>query len=184
MAIPSAPTAPPPAQPLPGQPFPSQPYYWYAPPAQPPKDDSKLVILIVVIVLVLIIVPIVLAAVLYVMVTGLVGPQGPTPTISLRPAISCGAGCSELVVLVATEDVALAGFTVRFLVNGTVLATTTLRPGILHSDGQYTLSFVDLNTSGTLDAGDSFRLLNNFSQADCLLTVEVRNTAFSTGWTC
>lgn len=61
---------------LPVYPFP--PPYYYPPP--PRSDSGKIVLIIVVVVVILVMIPIVISAVLYFMVSGLIQSPGPGPT--------------------------------------------------------------------------------------------------------
>lgn len=150
-----------PSSPAAGPPPPPPPvvYPWYQ--APPEKRDSKLAIIIVIVVVVAIVVPVVLAAVLYVMVSGLVGPNVPiVPTFALTPATSCGTGCFDVRVASAEGAAGLGRFRVLLMLPDLRELTGPLQEGTVLSDGGMFLNFTDRAVAGLLDASDRFRLEN------------------------
>ncbi len=103
---------------------------------------------------------VVLAAVLYVMVSGLIGPTGGgNPTVAFAPAASIGAGQWRLDVGSVSSAAALSSYQVVVL-NGTTAAIPahTLISGTIGSGGGLTLSYTDVNADGKLTGGDFFVL--------------------------
>ncbi len=112
---------------------------------------------------------VVLAAVLYVMVSGLIGPTGSgNPTVAFAPATSIGAGQWRLDVGSVSSAVALSSYQVVVL-NGTTTAVPvkTIVAGCISSTGAtcpapvspgLTLSYTDTNADGKFTGGDFFVL--------------------------
>lgn len=149
-----------PSSPAAGPPPPPPPvvYPWYQPP--PKKSDSKIVIILVIVVVVLVIVPIVLAAVLYVMVSGLIAGPPAVPTVILTPATSCGTGCYDIRVADAQPASTLGTFRVLLTLPDLRSLTGSLQEGIVLAEGGMFLNFTDRAEPGVLDASDRFRLEN------------------------
>ncbi len=103
---------------------------------------------------------VVLAAVLYVMVSGLIGPTGSgNPTVAFAPATSIGANQWKIEVGSVSSAVALSSYQVTIL-NGTTVAITarTVAAGSLGTGGGLTLTYTDTNADGKLTGGDFFVL--------------------------
>jgi len=107
---------------------------------------------------------VVLAAVLYVMVSGLIGGGGTQPpAIQMGPATSTGAGTFTVALAGVDRSVALSSFKV-ILQNTTSGTPTTIIPSIvivdgnLGSSGGVSLAFEDLQADGNFNQGDFFTL--------------------------
>ncbi|TLZ50942.1 MAG: type IV pilin [Methanobacteriota archaeon] len=102
---------------------------------------------------------VVLAAVLYVMVTNLIGdPGGKKPIVTLRN-LDCVPGACRADVTGAQPPTNLAQFKVTVFTDG----QRTIQPTVLAADqdmtgGPLTLRFTDIGGEGKLTAGDAFRL--------------------------
>jgi hypothetical protein len=163
MAAPPIPPQWPYAPPYPA-PYPYPPP-WYPPPK---KDESKLALIIIVVVVVVIVVPMVLAAVLYVMVSGLIGgPNEVSPSVTFTTSTACGPTCWQFSVAGISTSASLGEFRVALLVNSTSLGILPLADGPLQDDGLRRLQFVDVSSDAQLTAGDEFRLDNQGGPADC-----------------
>lgn len=160
MVGPQAPQAPPvPPTPWQGSPYPGYPPY---PPYPPPRyDGSKIILIVVVVVVVMILVTVVLAAVLYVLVSGLIGaPDGgpQTPIVSLGSPTTCGAECWDIRVLDTTHREPLALFRVSLWIDGDPLVNPVpLAEGVVWTDDRAYLNLTDTNGDLQLSPGDAFR---------------------------
>jgi len=135
------------------------PIIWALPSASPPKStDSKAVLIVIVIVVLVILVPIVLSALLYIMVSGLIG--GPDPGATAPSVVLSSQGCvpgtCTAVVNSASRPVGFAELAVTLLVNGTPVASDQGLGTLPISGPGYRLRFSDTNTGGVFDTGDQF----------------------------
>ncbi|HEV8595761.1 MAG TPA: hypothetical protein VGR51_09555 [Thermoplasmata archaeon] len=150
----------------------------------PPKDDSrKLVLLIVAVVVIVVVISLVMAAVLYVMVSGLIGPGSDVP-LSFSQPVSCGAGCTEFFATGSVSASRLTDYTVAFTVNGGTPTTVPLADGVLYDANGITLTFTDVNGDGRLSPGDSFRVQNSGTSASCELQIRRPGEDTGIGWSC
>ncbi len=140
-------------------PYPS-PYPYYVP---PPKRNNVALIIVVVVILV-IAVPTVLAAVLYVMVSGLIG--GPTtskPVLSFTTAMPVTNGY-QLTLASASQALAPANYKVNLQINtttGSAVAMPTTSGGsvsitVAGYTGTFSVTWTDIGGERTLNGGDSF----------------------------
>jgi len=132
-------------------------------PAHRSESGNKVVIIVVIIVLLVILIPIILGAVLYFMVSGLVSSDGqPTaPVVSFGPTQAFPSNRFSVPVVTVDRSAALAGFRVRLTADfgpGLCIGSCTLADGLLDGNGALTLTFTDLDAAGTLTGGDSFSL--------------------------
>lgn len=129
-----------------------------------PATDSWLptwaIVLIVVVVVVVVL--IVLAAVLYVMVTGLVGGPGPSQT---RPAVTFSQTSAipngvEFAVAGASQSVGSSNYRMNLQVNATAGTAVTLSAAMSYTIGSntYTITWTDIGGEGDLTGGDQFRV--------------------------
>jgi len=122
------------------------------------------VIIVVAIILLVILVPIVLAAVLYVFVSGSIDGQPETPpTVAFAPAQTDLGDPDRFFIGVAAVDrmVSLSDFRVSLAANfGPRLCAPpcTLAGGVLDALAGLSLSFNDTGSGGTLSQGDVFIL--------------------------
>jgi len=103
---------------------------------------------------------VVLAAVLYVMVTRIIDVDGgdPKPSVILGN-LSCDAGACEARVTTAKPATDLGAFRVTVSANGaTVIPPTTLAADANVTGGGLTFRYRDIGGEGSMTAGDSFRL--------------------------
>jgi hypothetical protein len=155
---PSAPPGPPPGYPA----YPPYPAYpWYPP---PPRDNTALIIVIVVVLVLA--VPVVLSAMLYFMVSGLIrGPSGTPPVVLLSPvdlangnatisitAASTSSGPSQMQILLAANNSASSAVGLP-PPNGSVLVTTAGYP--------LRVFWLDINRDGMVTRSDAFRITGN-----------------------
>lgn len=155
----SQPPNPPPSQPYPGQ----QPG-WYVPSPVPPPRPDRTALIIVLVVVVVVAVAMITTAVLYAMVSGLIGsPPGATtkPTVFL---IATNSTTSGAVILVAGVQPAVlpTNYRVNLQVGGVVgtaqnapqnpSASTT----VLVGGGAYVIWWQNPGGSGTVSQGDAF----------------------------
>ncbi len=106
---------------------------------------------------------VVLAAVLYVMVSGLIGPTGGGgPQVAFLSSTATGnVNEYKLEVGSVSQAVLLANFQVAVLnrtTNAVAISSVTLASGTLGTGGGVTLVFTDLNTDGKVGGGDFFIL--------------------------
>lgn len=178
----AAPPVPPPAIPTP---LPPAPVPWYPPP--PRSDQSKIVLIVVLVVAIAVIVPIILAAVLYVMVGGLLEGPGTQPPAFFGSPQSCGTGCTQLDILASPRALPLADYRVTFSVeNGTLGASAILGPGPVVQLGGRTLTFTDLSGNRILTTDDFFRVESTEAPTNCEISLRVtaENSEVSSGFPC
>ena len=152
------PPQPPPQVPTgPYAPYPYPPPY-YAPP--PRSDSGKIILIVIVVVIVLVAIPIVLAAVLYFMVSGLVGGPGPGPQ-TMGISVS-RAGTNWSAVIIGTSGTFLPESTFLVLRNspgGPTLGATAFssldwpRDRALYEDSDPTIFEIRAGDSLSIDAG-------------------------------
>lgn len=159
----NAPPAGPPPGPAgpPPPPYPAYPPYPYPYPYYPPpKKDNTVPIVVIVLILVLV-VPVILAAVLYVMVSGLIAVPDPGgPPIVLGPAQLVGGNATVPVASIST-GVPPAGVRFSLAVDGLLSTTRDLPPpdgSVLLILGNYTIRVFWLNDfdDGLVGRGDEF----------------------------
>jgi flagellin-like protein len=109
---------------------------------------------------------VVLAAVLYVMVSGLIGPTGSgNPTVAFSPAVSVNANTWRIDVGSVSSAVALSSYQIVVL-DGTTVAipATAVRAGTnIASGGGLVLNYTDTNSDAKLTGGDFFVLSGTLS---------------------
>lgn len=131
--------------------------YPYPGPWVPQKRDDKTALtIIVVVVAILIIVPLILSAVLYIMVSGLIGEDmGPRePNIQLGAPEASAGNLWRVNVAGVSDSEPLYQFRALLMENGTLLDELyTLAGG-----SPPPLSFTDLDGLGSLTAGDFFTI--------------------------
>ena len=130
--------------------------YPYPGPWVPQKRDDKTALtIIVVVVAILIIVPLILGAVLYIMVSGLIGPDGSyEPDVILGAPTSSAGNQWRVDVAGVSYREPLYDFEVILLENGTLLD----RIAPLEEGTPPPLSFTDLDGGYSLTAGDFFTI--------------------------
>jgi len=139
---------PPPQYPQP-PPYPYPPYPPYPPPK---KSDRTLAIIIIVVVLVVVVGTIVLAAILYVMVSGLIGEGPPPPSVTLAPPIPTP-GQATIRVIEAEPRDPLPLYSASLKANGTEVSRIVV---LFDNATSNILVFQDANDDGALSPGDFF----------------------------
>jgi len=152
--------------PYPPYPYPSYyPYYPYAPP--PPRSNRALIIVVVAVVVVLVVVPIAVAAILYMMVSDLIGgpgvPAGPSGGFS-APALQ--EGNVTFTVTSMSPAYPIGSFDFWMVVNGTAgarspVGASGVPTAYAVSGTTYLVAWADLGGDGSLTAGDSFSVAGN-----------------------
>ena len=158
MAQPAAPPGaslpgPPPSAP----PFPPYPPYYYPPP--PPKS-TNIVLIVVVVIVVVIAVSVILSALLYMMVSGLIGDgSGARPVVTFGPPTFPG-GSAVLTVASVSERFPFGDFSATLLVNSTVGTAQPVTPSFTITVGgdPYPVVFTDLDGNGLLTSQDRFQI--------------------------
>ena len=164
MAQPGPPQAPQPAIP----PYP--PHYPppYGPPVSPyfppPPKTTNIALIVIVVVIVVVLVVVGLAAILYLMVGGLLTDGGPNrPFVSFGPATVSGTDVSFQVASVTGRSAPIGTYSVNLLVNTTAGSPRPLATSftIIVGLDTFTGTFTDNDGSGTLTARDAFRITAN-----------------------
>ncbi|HKZ64480.1 MAG TPA: type IV pilin [Thermoplasmata archaeon] len=102
---------------------------------------------------------VVLAAVLYVMVSSFIGDGGDRKPIVSTAAGECGTDWCEGSIAGTNGNHALARYKITVLADGVqAIAPTPLAAGLNVSGGGLTLRYTDLGADGILNAGDTIRL--------------------------
>lgn len=128
------------------------------------KDEAAVSPVIATILMVAI--TVVLAAVLYVMVSGLITPVGGTKPLVEFGSVDQSDGNATFDVLSATQSVAPTNYKVNLRVSGvtgtaqTIPSTSGSAVSFTISGTQYRIVWNDLS-GGTLNAGDEFRVTGN-----------------------
>ncbi|HYT00772.1 MAG TPA: hypothetical protein VEO20_08925 [Thermoplasmata archaeon] len=155
----------PPTSPPPGSavypPYPPYPYPYYYPPP-PRKSQTGLIVLIII--LVLVVIPAIFAAVLYVLVGGLVRTPGsaPRPLATLSVA-SISNGVATVQVAGVSQRLSRDAYVVNLRVN-----TTTGTPNAIAASGTlstvdvsgttYGVTWSDADGDGKISSGDAFTI--------------------------
>ena len=163
MAQPGPPSIPQPAAPPYPPPYPPP----YGPPGPPyfpsPPKRTNIVLIVIVVVVVVVLVTVGLAAVLYLMVGGLITDGGGTrPFITFGTPIVSGTDVAFQIASVS-RPVPIQTYSVNLLVNTTVGTPRSLATTFTIIVGAETFSgiFTDNDGSGTLTARDAFRITAN-----------------------
>ncbi|TLZ84194.1 MAG: hypothetical protein E6K03_03070 [Methanobacteriota archaeon] len=148
---PFSPAAPPPT----GPPF----YPGFYPP--PPPRRSNITMIIVIVVVVAVLVPAIFAAVLYIMVSGLL--QGPNPPIIVSfGQVDQAGGNATITVLSSSREIAPSSLQVRVAANGSGSSTGMPPPGgsVVLIAGGYSLRvfWLDDNNDQLFGTGDALRV--------------------------
>jgi len=148
--------------------YPSTPGGPYYSPYPPPKRDN-LALIIVLVVVILVVLPVIAAAVLYVMVSGLIGTPRTIPTVALGPVTQSG-GNATVPVAYLSENIDPTNVYILLQAN----YSQTYPVGMPHSGnecvlvatGGYTLCvyWTDTDGNGLLSSGDSFQLTGEFGR--------------------
>ena len=130
----------------------------YAPPRQPVVEDPGYGWLLLV--GIVIVVTLVASAVLYVMVSGLIGgTDSPVSSPSVILASQgCGAGTCNAIVTDASRSVGFTELGVTLLENGTPIGNIVGLGNLPLAANNLTLSFMDTSIGGTFNTGDQFFL--------------------------
>src|SRR2546426_3037618 len=139
----------------PGPPF----YPGFYPP--PPPRRSNITLIIVIVVVVAVLVPAIFAAVLYIMVSGLL--QGPNPPIIVSfGQVDQAGGNATITVLSSSREIAPSSLQVRVAANGSGSSTGMPPPGgsVVLIAGGYSLRvfWLDDNNDQLFGTGDALRV--------------------------
>ncbi len=149
--------APPPAGPPPPSPYP-YPYPGYYPPPPPRSDSSKIIVIVVIVVIVIVLITIIGAAVLYVMVSGLLTGPGTGPR-AMGVSIAASADGSNWTVTIQTTPAGELPASTYLLIRnpqGVISLARTAFSGLTLANWNiYHALFQDANPSSTtLAPGD------------------------------
>lgn len=168
------PSGPPPTGPAPPYgPYPSYPPYpYYAP---PPQRDN-LVLIIVIVVIVVVVLSIVSAAILYVMVSGLLTGPGGGPRILFGPVDQTG-GNATILIIVPSGSIAPGSLRFSLVANGSASPLRDLPPpdgSVAVVAGTYTLRmfWLDNRNDGLLETGDEFLVAGDLAPLPVRTTFE------------
>ncbi|HEX9339659.1 MAG TPA: hypothetical protein VF992_00585 [Thermoplasmata archaeon] len=163
------PATPPPGPPGSGPPYPppyGPPYYPYPYYAPPPKRDNTALIIVLVVLLV-VLVPVVFAAILYVMVAGLLTSPTTSPIVTFGPVDQTG-GNATIPVFGASREINPSELRIRLDED-----TTSSGPAAMPSpDGSVTLKigvtwyrvfWLDQNHNGAFGVGDALLVTGNLA---------------------
>jgi hypothetical protein len=119
--------------------------------------------IVVIVVLVVVIVPIVASAILYVMVSGLIGGDGTPPrpyvAISLEQGGSDPNSTANLTVTGVSTPYSFSEYRMQISMDGNLAGSHTPSPGVIVTfGGAAEVIVIDRGTSGRLDTGDIFRV--------------------------
>lgn len=159
---PPTPTSPTPPSVPPPPYYPYPPYgTWYPPPQ---RDNLPLILIILVVALIL--VPVVLGAILYVMVAGLIGAPTTVPTVLLLGPVSQADGNATISVGPASVLLAPSACRIYLEANGTSSPMVTIPPPdesvpVSWADYDLRVFWLDRNHDGSVGAGDAFRVAGN-----------------------
>src|SRR2546428_12182614 len=106
--------AAPPAAPPPSGPQPFPPRYY---PAPPPRRDNLAVIIIIVVVVV-VLVSVVISAILYILVSGLIGPPVPPSPLVVFGLVQMAGGNATIPVASTSREIDSLTLQVRLIANG------------------------------------------------------------------
>src|SRR3989475_8185806 len=163
--------APPPDSPSPFPPAPPPPtgppfYPGFYPP--PPPRRSNITMIIVIVVVVAVLVPAIFAAILYIMVSGLL--QGPNPPIIVSfGQVDQAGGNATITVLSSSREIVPSSLQVRVAANGSGSSTGMPPPGgsVVLIAGGYSLRvfWLDDNNDQLFGTGDALRVTGDSAPA-------------------
>ena len=160
---PEAPTSFTPSGPPPYGIPPFPPRYYPAPP--PRRDNLALIIVIVVVVVVL--VSVVISAILYIFVSGLISPPVPPRPLVVFGLVEMTGGNASIPVVSTSREIDPSSLQVRLMANGSGSSKSMPPPNgsVVLPAGGYTLRvfWLDQDNNQVFGAGDALRVTGNLA---------------------
>ena len=143
------------------QPFPPR-YY----PAPPPRRDN-LAVIIVIVVVVVVLVSVVISAILYILVSGLIGPPVPPSPLVVFGLVQMAGGNATIPVASTSREIDSWTLQVRLIANGSGSSKSMPPPNgsVILPAGGYTLAvfWLDQDNDQLFGAGDVLRVTGNLA---------------------